>query len=214
MDNSIFALGLGVASSLLAVLSIYVRQKKIWDNREKSLSEMEQDLDNEILEIGFDDLLQTPSGKELISLSGIEKKGESDIPASHQPFVFVLMPLKEQFFDLYDKAIKPALEQLGCSVLRIDEVFSVDSIMTTIYKNIAQADFIVAVVTERNPNVFYEIGYAHALGKNVILVSQTTNEVPFGFSGYEAIIYADADLPALKANVSQRASLILERSHN
>ena len=208
MDNSIFALGLGVASSLLAILSIYVSQKKFWDNRENSLSKMERDLDKEILQIGFDNLLQTPSGKELISLSGIEKKGESDIPDSHQPFVFVLMPLKEQFFDLYDKAIKPALEQLGCSVLRIDEVFSVESIMTTIYKNIAQADFIVAVVTERNPNVFYEIGYAHALGKNVILVSQTTNEVPFDFSGSKAIIYADADLPTLKENVSQTASLI------
>ena len=45
-------------------------------------------------------------------------------------------------------------------------------------------------MTGRNPNVFYETGYAHALGKHVILLTQEAKDIPFDLKHYQHIIYA------------------------
>lgn len=50
---------------------------------------------------------------------------------------------------------------------------------------------IIADVTGRNPNVMYEIGIAHTLGKTVILLTQEVHDIPFDFRGYRHIDYAD-----------------------
>ena len=89
-----------------------------------------------------------------------------------KPFVFVLMPFDEKFDEVYKLGIKPACEDAGAYAERVDEQIFKESILERIYNQIAKADIFVADMTGRNENVFYEVGYAHALGKHVILLTQ------------------------------------------
>jgi nucleoside 2-deoxyribosyltransferase len=96
-----------------------------------------------------------------------------------KPFVFVLMPFDKKFNDVYQLGIQKACDDVGAYAERIDEQIFGESILQRIYNQIAKADVVVADMTGRNPNVFYETGYAHALGKNVILLTQNANDIPF-----------------------------------
>ena len=81
-----------------------------------------------------------------------------------KPFVFVLMPFDDEFRDIYEVGIKPACEKAGAYAERVDEQIFTESILDRIYNQISKADLIISDMTGRNPNVFYETGYAHALG--------------------------------------------------
>ena len=101
--------------------------------------------------------------------------------------IFVLMPFATEFDEIYQQGIKPTWEELGFRVLRADEEFHIHDIMCrAICQNIQRARFIVADMTGRNPNVFYELGLAHAFGKPVILITQHKDYVPFDL---QAILY-------------------------
>jgi phage terminase large subunit-like protein len=106
-----------------------------------------------------------------------------------KPFVFVLMPFDKKFNDVYQLGIKKACDEAGAYAERIDEQIFKESILNRIYNQIAKADVIISDMTGRNPNVFYETGYAHALGKNVILLTQNADDIPFDLKHYPHIIY-------------------------
>uniref|UniRef100_UPI000A872330 nucleoside 2-deoxyribosyltransferase n=1 Tax=Desulfosarcina cetonica TaxID=90730 RepID=UPI000A872330 len=104
-------------------------------------------------------------------------------------FVFVLMPFTSEFDDVYELGIKAACRNAGAYCERVDEQIFEESILERIYNQIGKADVIVADMTGRNPNVFYETGYAHALNKRVILLTQRTEDIPFDLKHYPHIIY-------------------------
>jgi hypothetical protein len=106
-----------------------------------------------------------------------------------KPFVFVLMPFDESFDDVYKLGIKPACQAAGAYCERVDEQIFQESILERIYNQIAKADLIVSDMTNRSPNVFYETGYAHALGKKVILLTQQSDDIPFDLQHYPHIVY-------------------------
>jgi hypothetical protein len=58
-------------------------------------------------------------------------------------------------------------------------------------KHINRAAVIIAELTYKNPNVFYELGMAHVLGKDVILISQSEEVIPFDLRGVRQILYQD-----------------------
>ncbi len=72
-----------------------------------------------------------------------------------------------------------------------------------IYNEIAKADLMVADLTCRNPNVFYETGYAHALGKRVILLTKNADDIPFDLKHHFHIVYGD--ISNLKEKLGARA---------
>lgn len=67
--------------------------------------------------------------------------------------------------------------------------------MEDVAKGITESRIIIAEITDRNPNVFYELGAAHALGKNVILLAQNENDIPFDIRSHRCILYEDNLLP-------------------
>jgi nucleoside 2-deoxyribosyltransferase len=95
-------------------------------------------------------------------------------------FAFVLMPFDAAFDDIYKLGIKETAEKLGIRAERVDEqIFHKENILERIYSQIDAADFIIADLTDRNPNVFYETGYAHAKGKLcLLLTSKADDNVP------------------------------------
>lgn len=71
-----------------------------------------------------------------------------------------------------------------------------------IFNQIAKADFIIADMSKRNPNVFYEVGYAHALDKPVILITDNADDIPFDLKHRPHIIYDRNNLTGLRENLA------------
>lgn len=105
-----------------------------------------------------------------------------------KPFIFILMPFNKDFERIYS-FIQNACALAGAHAERVDKQMFEKSIMEQIYNQIAKADIIVADMTGRNPNVFYEVGYAHALGKRTILLTQAVDDIPFDLRIYRHIVY-------------------------
>src|SRR5260221_13512594 len=100
-------------------------------------------------------------------------KKDDAVTTAPRPFVFVLMPFSDDFQDVYKLGIKAAAEEAGAYAERVDEqMYKESSIIDRITNQINKADVIVADMTGGNANVFYEVGYAHALNKTVLLLAK------------------------------------------
>lgn len=106
-----------------------------------------------------------------------------------KPFAFVLMPFDSEFDDIYKLGIQAAAKESGIVAERVDEQSYSETILERIYRQIIVADFIIADMTGRNANVFYEVGYAHAKGKLCTLLTQSAADIPFDLSHHRHIIY-------------------------
>jgi len=114
------------------------------------------------------------------------------------PRIFVLMPFKASLRSVYTKHIKKVASKAKLSVRRADDFFGPGPVMNDVWSAINSARIIVADCTGRNPNVFYEIGLAHAVGKFTILVSQSIEDVPFDLRQLRIILYKRTKAGMLK----------------
>jgi len=106
-----------------------------------------------------------------------------------KPFCFVLMPFAGSFTDIYNLGIKDTCEAAGAYCERVDEQVYQGNILDRVYNQIAKADFIIADMTGKNANVFYEVGYAHAIGKSTILLTQNNDDIPFDLKHFPHVVY-------------------------
>ncbi|MDO6433088.1 hypothetical protein Q4E93_20940 [Flavitalea sp. BT771] len=106
-----------------------------------------------------------------------------------EDFCFVMMPFSNELSGVYFDAIKPAVENKGLKCIRVDEDEQPGSVIKRIIENIRRAKVIIADLTDRNPNVFFELGIANSLGNNTIVIAQDIHEVPFDVQGYQVIVY-------------------------
>lgn len=108
---------------------------------------------------------------------------------------FVVMPFAKPIGDHYEKIFEPAITKAGLKPIRADnEIFGTGKIMDQVWSGISAARLLVAELTGRNPNVFYELGLAHALKKPVVLVSSNESDVPFDLH-HIRVIYYDVNDP-------------------
>lgn len=113
-----------------------------------------------------------------------------------KPRLFVVMQFGEPYDSLWHEVIKPVAERAGFEAYRADDVFTPGVILQDIVRGIRSSQAIVAEVTPKNPNVYYELGYAHALGTPTVLLAEHPREggpaLPFDISGFRCIFYEDA----------------------
>lgn len=103
---------------------------------------------------------------------------------------FVIMQFTEEFNALYKDVIRPVCKAHGYKVIRGDDFYSSGVIMDDITKSIRAASLIIVDVTPDNANVFYEVGFAHAINKPTILLSDKKRErLPFDISGFRTLFY-------------------------
>lgn len=115
-------------------------------------------------------------------------KSETEI---EKDLVFVLTSFHEEFISEYE-AIKQACWDLKLRAIRSDEDFIRGDILPSIIKSIAKSRVVIANLNGRNPNVFYELGIAHAMSKPSILISRVNNEnMPFDITAKYVIFYRD-----------------------
>ncbi|MCE5185130.1 MAG: hypothetical protein LLF76_03285 [Planctomycetaceae bacterium] len=107
---------------------------------------------------------------------------------------FVMMPFKDPFDTYFNEILEPAVKEAGLEPVRGDSVFMSSSIVGDIWRKTQEARVLIADLSEKNANVFYELGLAHAIGKPVILISESMEDVPFDLRNYRVITY-DKDNP-------------------
>ncbi|MHB8376255.1 MAG: hypothetical protein ACYDEB_04795 [Dehalococcoidia bacterium] len=117
---------------------------------------------------------------------------------------FLLMPFKLELGWLHE-IIVAAGKDVGVEVERADDIFSPGIIIDQVKQRIERADALVAVCTDRNANVFYELGIAEARHKPV-LVAADAADLPFDIHHFRAHFYgrdpADPQRTTLQARIA------------
>jgi chaperonin GroEL len=103
---------------------------------------------------------------------------------------FVLLPLRSPFLGYFDKIIKPACADEGLLAVKADDVYGTRAVIRDIWDQIWAARIVVAIVTDQNPNVNYELGICHTLGVPTILVTERAEDVPFDYRHRRYVAYA------------------------
>ena len=106
---------------------------------------------------------------------------------------FVMMPFGQWFDQYYQEIYSPAIKEAGFEPLRADELFSTGTVVEQIWEQVEKAPVLLADLTGKNANVFYELGLAHAAKKPVdVLTAETIDDVPFDLRHLRIIIYSVA----------------------
>jgi hypothetical protein len=122
------------------------------------------------------------------------KKLEKSVKVKSEDACFVMMPFAPPLGTYYEKIYKIAIEKAGLTPMRADDdLFGTGKIMDQIWNGINAAKVLVADLTSRNPNVYYELGLAHALHKPVVLISNNQEDVPFDLNHIRVIYYDMTD---------------------
>lgn len=101
----------------------------------------------------------------------------------------VLMPFGPDWADDVYGTFHATISAAGYRYWRSDELHGDDMITQTIWEHINKAKFIIADCTGKNPNVFYELGIAHTIGKPVFICAQNKKDIPFDLSGIRRVVY-------------------------
>ena len=125
------------------------------------------------------------------------------------PNAFVVMPFREPYDTLYKDVIYREAKRAGFEVIRADEIYGPGLILDDIRRQIEQAHVVIAEISTHNPNVYYELGYAHALAKPALLLARKkeSEDVPFDIQPYRAIHYDDSIGGKRKLQSALRAHL-------
>jgi len=102
--------------------------------------------------------------------------------------VFVILPFKNTL--VFEKIIKPVLSNVGFTCKKADDIFNTGTLMQNIADSIRESAVIIADLTDKNANVFYELGIAHAFNRKVILLTQNDEDVPSDLKAYRYYKYS------------------------
>lgn len=110
-------------------------------------------------------------------------------------------------------AVRRALEEIGVEVFRFDNIAAGALWANAITDAVRSSDFLVVDVTRQNPNVFYELGFAHALRKPTILItsSEATGALPSDLAGFQYIVYDPGNLRDLVNHLQRSARAFVAR---
>ena len=106
---------------------------------------------------------------------------------------FVIMPFDGLFQSQYELVIKPSIEAAGLECVRGDMIFSKPKVMDDIWKSIRESRAVLAELSGKNTNVFYELGLAHALGKPSLILTRNESDVPFDLKSLRYTYYNTND---------------------
>jgi hypothetical protein len=126
---------------------------------------------------------------------------------------FTIMPFGGWLDTYYNEVYKPAIEEAGLKPCRADDLYRPGTVVNDIWDYTQRAKILLADLTGKNANVFYELGLAHALAKPVILVTESIDDVPFDLRALRVIEY-DKNAPdwgdILKEKLSNAIKEVLE----
>lgn len=111
---------------------------------------------------------------------------------SEKPTAFVVMAFKSPYYDIYSHVISQICTEFDLTPIIANEVNGPGMIIMDIIRDIRRSSIVIADVTPDNPNVFYEVGYAHAINKPTILIAQKGRDLPFDVNSFRTLFYEDS----------------------
>jgi hypothetical protein len=102
---------------------------------------------------------------------------------------FIVMPFTQEWSADVHRILASACEAAGVRAVRGDDLFTPTDILEDIWQSINTADFVIADITGRNPNVLYELGIAHTLAKPVLILSRDAVDIPIDLATRRVILY-------------------------
>jgi hypothetical protein len=106
--------------------------------------------------------------------------------------VFIIMSFKKEFRDVYN-SFQEVCKEFDFEAIRTDESASLERIVPRVEKGIKESAFVIADASDSSPNVFYELGFARGLGKNVILAARKGTTRAFDVADIPTIEWENQD---------------------
>lgn len=106
---------------------------------------------------------------------------------------FIVMPFSLDWSNDVHRILASACEAAGVRPMRGDDLFTPTDILNDIWQCIHAADYVIADITGRNPNVLHELGIAHTLAKPVLIISRTASDIPIDLSSRRIILYGQSE---------------------
>ena len=141
----------------------------------------------------------------------ISSKSKAKIEkASEDPAIcFVIMPFGGWLNIYYEEIYRRAIRASGLIAHRADDLFRPSTIVNDIWAYTRRARLVLADLTGKNPNVFYELGLAHALAKPAILIAESMDDIPFDLRALRIITY-DKNAPKWGEVLRQKVQSAIE----
>lgn len=117
------------------------------------------------------------------------KKEELEV---EKDLVFMLTPFHKDMHSAYD-IVSDVCKEIGMRCFRGDEEYVAGDLLPHILRLLVKARFIIANIDGRNPNVFYELGIAHAIDKPTLIIAKSLTDVPFDVKYKQIILYNNLD---------------------
>jgi hypothetical protein len=106
---------------------------------------------------------------------------------------FIVMPFSLEWSNDLHHTLSTVCSAASVTAVRGDDVFTPTDILVDIWQSLNDADFVIADITGRNPNVLYELGVAHTLAKPVLIISRNAADIPIDLSTRRVILYGQAE---------------------
>ena len=126
---------------------------------------------------------------------------------------FIVMPFSQEWSTDVHQIWSAACEAARVRSVRGDDLFTPTDILEDIWQSINAADFVIADITGRNPNVLYELGIAHTLAKPVLILSRNAADIPIDLATRRVILYgqnAEAWREDLAHTISTAIATVVE----
>jgi CheY-like chemotaxis protein len=159
-----------------------------------SAYEKNSEIERQLRKVSYYGYVHKGGARNYITAVINELKNPKTMPPKRKCFVIMPFSLTKscteaQWLDIFENMIKPAVEECGYGYECTRAGLSIGNIISDILDNLNKADVVIADMTDKNPNVFYELGVRHALRNATILITQNIDDIPFDLRHYAAIKY-------------------------
>jgi hypothetical protein len=149
--------------------------RKMIGTNDENLRIVQEYVDKKCTDSGEDISSEQSDGRKIVFSPNIFQVPSESVD---QNLISVMMPFRSELSVVYD-TIKEAAKMTGFYCKRVDDIWDHSTVIQDVFSLIFQSYIVVCDLTGKNPNVFYEAGIAHTLGKHVVPITQSEDDIPF-----------------------------------
>lgn len=151
-----------------------------------------------------------PQVKSIVFTPSVFKIPEESVDEN---LISVMMPFSKEYADVYEH-IKLACHSLGLECKRADDIWEEHTFIQDIFSLIYRSKIVIVDFTGKNPNVMYETGIAHTLGKIVIPITQNLADMPSDIQHHRALKYLSntEGLNSMESELTKRLTTLTPKS--